>query len=174
MRRIAVFVLLVGILAAGCKRKHHPNPSATIEEESELASSISVAEARDASQLLSGFYGLEGNAWRWSTKKFAVSLAPPATTAPQGASLELDCSLPEVIATRMLGVSVTPTVGTTKLAPIRIDKIGDQTLKFDVPPDALKQDAIIVQFELDKAIAPSASDSRELGIVVARIGFVSK
>ncbi len=174
MRRIAVLVLLAGVLAAGCKRKHHPNPSATIEEESELASSISVAEPRDASQLLSGFYNLEQNAWRWSMKKFAVTLAPPLNGALRGATLELQCSLPDVIAAKMLGVLVTPTVGAVKLAPVRIDKAGDQVLKFDVPIEPLKQEAIVVQFELDKAIGPDSADSRELGLVVSHIGFVSK
>lgn len=174
MRRIAVLVLLAGVLAAGCKRKHHPNPSATIEEESELASTISVAEPRDASQLLSGFYGLEQNAWRWSMKKFAVSLAPPLNGAQRGATLELACSLPDVIAAKMLGVSVTPIVGGVRLAPVKVDKAGDQVLKFDVPAEPLKKDAVIVEFELDKAIGPETSDSRELGLVVSHIGFVSK
>lgn len=174
MRRIAVLVLLAGVMIAGCKRTRHPKPSATIEEDAELASTISVAEPRDASQLLSGFYSLEQNAWRWSMKKFAVSLAPPTNGPRRGAVLELHCSLPDAVAGKLLGVSVTPVVGSVKLAPVQIRKAGDQVLKFDVPPEALKQDAVVVQFELDKAIEPGEGYARELGLVVLSIGFVSK
>lgn len=174
MRRLVVLVLLAALAAAGCKRVRHPNPAATIEEESELASAISVADPHDASQLLSGFYNLEDNAWRWSQKQFAVSLAPPANGAAVGATLQLNCDVPDVVAKQMLGVAITPTVGATKLKPMQLTKAGAQELRFEVPPEALKPAAVIVQFDLDKAIEPSNNDSRQLGVVVTRIGFVSK
>lgn len=174
MRRTVVLVLLAASLAAGCKRVRHPNPSATIEEESELATAITVNDPRDASQLLSGFHGLEDNSWRWSMKQFAVSLATPPNGAAVGAILQLTCDLPEVVAKQMMGVSVTPTVDTTRLPPLKVTKIGRHELRFDVPPDALKPAAVTVQFALDKAIGPTSSDSRELGIVITAVGFVSK
>ena len=169
--RFLTLVSLLLLLSAGCKRRHHPNPSATIEEESELAIAVSVADPRDASQLLSGFHALEQNTWRWTMKRFAVSLATPANAGTRGAKLELKFVLPEAIAAQMLGVTITPSIGGAKAGSCRVDKAGEQSCVFQVGPDLLKADAVIVQFDLDKAIAPNAGDSRELGIIAFRIGF---
>jgi hypothetical protein len=169
--RYLTLVALLLLLSAGCKRRHHPNPSATIEEESELAIAVSVADPRDASQLLSGFYGLEQDAWRWTKKRFAVSLATPANASTRGAKLELKFVLPEAVAAQMLGVTITPTISGAKAGSCRVEKAGEQSCVFQVAPEALKSDAVVVQFDLDKAVGPNAGDSRELGIIAFRIGF---
>ncbi len=174
MRRIALLLSIAALLNAGCKRRHHPNPAATIEEEGELATAISVADPKDATQLLSGFHAVEGGAWRWSMKKFAVSLAPPSGGAQRGATLSLDYALPDAVAGKLLGVSVTATVAGQPVPPCKVTKPGSQTCRFDVPATALKDAAVVVQFELDKAVEPDAADSRQLGLVVARIGFTAK
>jgi hypothetical protein len=174
LRRIAVLVLTAALALSGCKRKHHPNPAATIEEESELASVISVAEPRDSSQLLNGFHAVEQNAWRWTMKEFAVSLGPPPNSALRGAKLELNFSLPDVVKDKLLGVTITPAVAGVKLKPFKVEKTGDQVASFDVSYEQLKSEAVVVQFFLDKGIPPSTGDSRELGLVVSRIGFVTK
>ena len=174
MRRLAVMLCAVALLGTGCKQRLHPNPAATIEEEGELSNSISVAEPKDAAQLLSGFHTVEGGAWRWSMKKFAVSLAPPANAAQNGATLILNFALPDAVAAKLLGVSVTPTVAGQQIAPCKVTKAGEQACQFDVPAEALKNDAVVVEFELDKAVEPGSDDSRQLGLVVSRIGFAAK
>jgi hypothetical protein len=174
MRRLALLLCAAALLDSGCKRRQHPNPAATIEEESELANSISVADPKDAVQLLSGFYNVEDGAWRWSMKKFAVSLAPPADAARNGATLVLNFALPDAVAGKLLGVSVTPSVAGQRLQPCRVTKAGEQACQFDVPAAALKADAVVVEFELDKAVGPGDGDSRQLGLVVSRIGFTAK
>ncbi|HEY3440113.1 MAG TPA: hypothetical protein VGK29_05155 [Paludibaculum sp.] len=174
MRRIALLLCACALLTAGCKRRHHPNPAATIEEEGELASAISVADPKDASQLLSGFHTVESDSWRWSMKKFAVSLAPPLGAPQKGATLVLNFALPDAVAAKLLGLSITPTVAGQRIAPCQVTKPGEQACQFDVPPNALKTGAVVVEFELSKAIEPGDGDSRQLGLVVARIGFTAK
>ena len=174
MRRLVVLICACALLGTGCKRRQHPNPAATIEEEAELSSSISVAEPKDATQLLSGFHAVEGDAWRWSMKKFAVSLAPPANAAQNGATLVLNFALPDAVAAKLLGVSITPTVAGQKVPSCKVTKAGEQACQFAVPAAALKADAVVVEFELDKAVEPGDGDSRQLGLVVSRIGFAAK
>ena len=47
-------------------------------------------------QLVSGFYGIETGAWRWTGKQFAVALGTPAGAAQKGAVLELKLTVPPV------------------------------------------------------------------------------
>lgn len=174
MRRVALLLSAAVLLVAGCKSRQHPNPAATIEEEVELATSISVADPKDATQLLSGFYAVEGGAWRWSMKKFAVSLATPAGALRKGATLTLNFALPDAVAGKMLGVSVTPSVAGQRVKPCKVTKAGEQACEFDVPAAALKTEAVVVEFELDRAVEPGEGDSRQLGLVVSRIGLTAK
>ena len=174
MRRIAILLCAATVLVSGCKRRQHPNPAATIEEEGELSQSVNVADPRDGTQLLSGFHGVEGGSWRWSMKKFAVSLAPPGNAAQNGATLVLNFALPDAVAGKLLGLSITPSVAGQRIPPCRVTKAGEQACRFDVPAAALKAAAVVVEFELDKAAEPGAGDSRQLGLVVSRIGFTAK
>ncbi|MBI5280570.1 MAG: hypothetical protein HY858_02725 [Candidatus Solibacter usitatus] len=171
MRRVAALALLAGLTVGGCKRARHTNPGATIEEQTELASAIGVAERQDSSQLLSGFHEVEQGAWRWTMKEFAVSLAPPPESALKGVRLELEFSLPQAVAGKLMGMSITPAVSGVRLKPFKVEKAGDQKASFEVSYEQLRGEAVIVQFFLDKWIAPGDGDSRELGLVVSRIGF---
>jgi len=107
-------------------------------------------------------------------KKFAVSLAPPANAAQNGATLELNFALPDAVAAKLLGVSITPIVAGQRVPPCKVTKPGEHLCKFEVPPAALKYAAVVVEFELDKAVEPGEGDSRQLGLVVSRIGFTAK
>jgi hypothetical protein len=171
LRILSLLAVMALLAPAGCKLKHHANPSATVEEETELASFIHVADPRDSSQIISGFYGVEQNAWRWTMQSFVVSLAPPEGAAQRGAKLVLQFALPQVLASKMLGVTVTPVIDGSKLPPFKVVKAGDQSCSFDVPAELLKKDAVLVDFQLDRTAKASESDSRELGLVVSAIGF---
>lgn len=175
MRKLIVLTAAAALLASpACKRQRHPNPMATIEEESPLASTVSMADPAASSQLLSGFHAVEQNAWRWSARKFSVSLAVPKEAAARGASLELKLTLPEAVAGTMLGVSVQPSIGGRALLPYRVTQPGEQTASFDVPRELLNTPAVIADFELDKVVAPREGESRELGLVVAQVSLVAK
>jgi hypothetical protein len=170
-----VFVAAAALLCgAGCKRKAKPNVAATEEGMGELSTMIHTADPRTASQLLRGFYPVEGGAWRWTMQKFAVSLATPNKAATTGATLEVRFALPEPVIQKLKTVSLSATLNGVPLAAQNYAKAGEQVYQAEVPPSALKADAVTVEFALDKALPPGAIDQRELGVVVSSIGFESK
>jgi hypothetical protein len=66
MRKLIVIAAASLLLVSpACKRKRHPNPMATIESESPLASTVSMADPA-ASASCSTASMPWGNAWRWS------------------------------------------------------------------------------------------------------------
>lgn len=175
MRKLILMTAAAVLLSSpACKRKRHPNPMATVEEESPLASTISMADPAASSQLLSGFHAVEQNAWRWSAKKFSVSLAVPREAAQRGARLELKLTLPDAIAGPMLGVNITPSIAGRALRPFQVAKTGEQIAAFDVPKELLNTAAVIADFDLDKVIPPREGESRELGLVVAQVSLVAQ
>jgi len=175
LRRITALILILSALsAAGCKRRHRPNPNATIEEESELSSTVSVADPRDSAQLLGGFYNLEQNAWRWTAKQFSVSLATPMGAAQRGARLEVQFTVPHIVAADLAGVSIAATIGGTKLPPFRATKTGEQVASFDVPAGALQAEAVIAEFDLDKTVPVRDGETRVLGVIVSRFALVGR
>ncbi|MCL4794676.1 MAG: hypothetical protein KJZ84_08940 [Bryobacteraceae bacterium] len=172
MLRIALFLILAAALAiTGCERKYRPDPMATIEEPEDLKSSIAMGDPRDASQLLHGFYEAEGSSWRWSMRRFGVSLRPPAGAALQGASLRMTFTIPDAAAEPLTGLEIRASVSGVKLEPFRVSGAGEHHYQAPVPKAALAGEAVTVEFELSRAIEPGVLDGRELGIVVSSIGF---
>lgn len=172
MLRIASFLILAATLSfTGCERKYRPDPMATIEEPEDLKSSIAMGDPRDASQLLHGFYEAEAGSWRWSMRRFGVSLRPPAGAALQGASLRMTFTIPETAAAPLAGLEIGAAVSGVKLEPFRASGVGEQQYQALVPKEALAGEAVTVEFELSRAIEPGVLDGRELGIVVSSIGF---
>jgi hypothetical protein len=175
VRTLAVITIALSLLAAGaCKRPRHINPAATIEEPGELASRVNLADPNAGSQILHGFYGVEAGSWRWSMKRFAVSLQPPLEAARRGARLEMKFAAPDAVWQKIGPLSVQASVAGTPLAPVRITHPGDQSLRVDVPPGVLGADPVIVEFTLDKSFRASENDARELGLIVSEIGFDSE
>lgn len=172
MPRIALSLILLAAAALpGCQRKFRPDPMATIEEPEELKSSIAMGDPRDAAQLLHGFYDAEQTSWRWSMRRFGVSLRPPAGAAHAGANLCMIFTIPPPAAPAMAGVEISATVSGVKLEPFRAGGAGEQEYKVRVPREALAGEAVTVEFELSKAIPPGGLDGRELGLVVSSIRF---
>jgi len=78
MRNRLLLAALAACLAlAGCRSKQKVKVQATEEEAPSLASTLHVADPKVAAQLISGFYGIEGDSWRWTAGKFSVLLRPP-------------------------------------------------------------------------------------------------
>lgn len=173
MRRILIAACALSIFAApACKRVHHPNPNATIEEESELSSAIEMSDPSDAAQLLSGFYNLEQNAWRWTTKQFSVSLASPKSATPRAGRLEFKFTVPDVVASELAGVTVSASVEGRALGSYQAARPGEQTAVFTVPPEIMQADAMIVDFTLDKTIPRRDAETRDLGVIALQFSLV--
>ena len=162
------------IALAGCRTKQKVRVQATEEEAPSLASTVHVADPRSSAQLVSGFYPVEQNAWRWTAGKFSVLLRPPRGSAQNGATLQVKLSVPDPVIAKLKTVSLGASVGATKLPPETYTQAGEFTYSRDVPPGALSADAVKIDFALDKSIPPGDVDQRELGIVVTSVGLEPK
>jgi len=174
MRILMVVVALsLAIVPAGCRR-HRRVTVETVEEAPALASVVATADPHIVKQLISGFYGVEQNSWRWTAGRFSVLLRPPRSAAANGAVLQLKFAIPDVALSRLAGVSLSAYVNGTALAPETYTQGGQFIYSRDVPARLLAGDVARVDFSLDKTIRPTPADQRELGVVVSLVGFQPK
>jgi hypothetical protein len=175
MRRLVFPLLLIAALAlapVGCKRKRRK--ANTDEQPAGLATMVNAADPRTSVQLLRGFHGLEQNAWRWTAGEFAVTLKPPAGAAQKGATLELKFVIPGAVIGKLKSMTLTAAVNGQKLPPETYTKEGEYTFTRDVPASALQQEAVNVDFTLDKFLPATADDMRDLGVIMTMVGFEAK
>ena len=177
-RRTAMMLCVVALplmlAPLGCRRSRKVKVQATEEEAPRLASIVHTSDPKTAGQLVSGFYDVEQNAWRWAQKRFSVVLRPPVGSAQRGAVLNLKFTVPDVTITRLQNVTVSAALNGSPLAPEAYRKAGEYTYSRDVPPNLLTGDSVRVDFTLDKAMAPGEVDQRELGVVVLSVGLELK
>ena len=145
MRTRTVAILLTASYAAGgagCKRRSRPRSSMTEEEAPQLASIVHVADPRSSAQLVSGFYDMEQNAWRWTAGKFAVVLRVPRGAAQKGAMLHLKFSDSgrRDRAAEVGGRSAAMIEGTA-LKPQTYTQAGEFTYDPEVPASLLARDS---------------------------------
>lgn len=125
-------------------------------------------------QLVKGFHSLEGGAWRWTAGKFQVLLKPPLAAAQRGAVLSFAFSIPEVVIQKLSVITLTASVGGTKLKSETWSKPGAYTYSADVAAALLAGDAVTFDFEFDKSLPSGSVDQRELAVVATSIGLESK
>ncbi len=169
----AILVLSLALAPAGC-RPHRRAAVQTVEEETALQSVVATADQNAATQLISGFYGIEQHAWRWTAGRFSVLLRPPRTAASKGAQLQFKFTIPEVSMVQLKAVTLSAYVNGTPLAPENYTHSGEFVYKRDVPANLLGGEVARIDFSLDKTVAPSAADRRELGVVATLVGFQPK
>lgn len=164
----------LALCAAAC-RKAEPDLSGFTEEEPpHLSSQIRVADPRVALQLLSGWHQVEGNAWRWTARNFAVILRPPPGSATLGAILRFQLSVPSVVITTLKFVTLSASIGSVHLSPETYLQPCDAVYARDIPPSILSGDSVRVDFSLDKAMEPSQADGRELGVIAHSLSLETK
>jgi hypothetical protein len=162
------------LAATGCKPREKIKTEATEEAPAQLASVVYMADPKASVQLLRGFHAVEGNAWRWTMGKFAVTLRPPATAPQRGATLKASFALPEAVTKKVGPVTVSAIVNGLVLPGERYEKPGDHAYSRDVPPSALAAEAVTCEFVLDRFLPAGAVDQRELGLVMSSIGLEPK
>jgi hypothetical protein len=171
----ALLPVVPALLLAGAACDYDRIPKRpTIEEAPRLASTVRMGDSAAAAQLVSGFYDIEGGAWRWTQKQFAVLLQPAAPFAQARSVLELQFWVPETSIQALKSLTLTASVGGSTLAPETYRKAGAYTYRRDVDPKLISGDAVRIDFQLDKTMPPGAADLRELGIVVTSAGLVAK
>ncbi|HEV2689588.1 MAG TPA: hypothetical protein VGV35_13590 [Bryobacteraceae bacterium] len=173
--RRPLLLLLIPLLLAplGCKQRRR-RIALQAAEETAVASMVSAADPRATSQFAKGFYPVEGGSWRWTAKDFTVNLSPPRGAAQNGAQLVLEFSVPEVVIQRLKSITLSASIDGLKLTPEQYTSTGIFSYVRAVPADKLQTQNIPVDFTLDKALPPTAADSRELGIIVTQAGFKIK
>ncbi len=175
-RRILISsVLLSACAIAGCRSGHLDSNDRTEEEPAQpLATRVEAADPRAAPQLVSGWWYVEQNAWRWTARKFAVILRPPIGAASGGAVLRLNFSLPDVVFSHCKEVTLSASIQGEPLAPETYRRPGAALYTRDIPADLLSTHSVRVDFELDKALPPSKADMRELGLVARSLGLETR
>ncbi len=174
MRRLTVVLLLAALAlagTAGCKRKKRARIA---EDQGTLTTVVAVAEPHATAQLIRGFHAVEQGAWRWTERRFAVTLRTPAGAAQKGAWLELGLAIPEASLAQLKSQTLSAVVNGYATPPETYRTAGVLSYKREIPPSALAGDAVTVEFTLDKALPPSAQDGRELGVIVTSVGLQPK
>lgn len=153
------------ILLAGCHRVNAP------------ASVIHMADPAAASQLMKGFYAVEGssggNRFRWAGSDFSIALAPPPT-ASHGARLLLRLYFPETQIQKLGPMTLTAFVDGEPLAPETYTKGGSYDFVRDIPACFLDTNVLPISFSFDPYSPKSENDPRDLGAVVLMAALEAK
>jgi len=170
-----VLILLTAALlpSVSCKQKRKWATPEPLTQQSFLGSSINISDPSSSTQLLSGFYGVE-DTWRWTKKDFSVALGRPGTATEKGAKMTLVFAIPDVVIQKLKSITLYAAINGVNLPSETYTKPGDYTYSRDLPPASFTAEKVKLDFHLDKALPPSTSDGRELGIIVSAIGFESK
>ena len=168
--RLCCSALLVTLALAplSCKRQQAD------QEAPGMASTVHMGDPQIGNQLVSGFYGIEQNAWRWTGRRFSLVLRPPSGASQKGATLQLRLTVPPVVIEKLKTIALSATIGGSTLPPETYTQAGNYTYTREVAPALLAGESVRVDFQLDKSIPPSGADRRELGIIVASIGLEPK
>jgi tRNA (mo5U34)-methyltransferase len=116
-------------------------------------------------ELLEGWHGAEGTGWRWTKRKFEALIRSSSSTPPKCLTARLFVAEGILQKTNPLQLSLTINGRPTETRQYR--SAGHQTL-FQKLWSNLGAE-ILLQFELNEALAPDGHDERERGIVVESI-----
>ena len=167
--------LLSASFATGCKSSQLDLTNRTEEEPApRLAAKVETADPRTVPQLVSGWWYVEDNAWRWTARRFAVILRRPIGAARAGALLRLNLALPDVIFSRFKEVTLSATIQDKPLAPETYRRPGAALYTRDIPANLLSTPSVRVDFELDKALPPNQADKRELGVIARNVSLETR
>jgi tRNA (mo5U34)-methyltransferase len=123
-----------------------------------------LANRSENLSLIRGWHDLEFGAWRWTERRFSVGLAAPLHDEP--ATLRFRFHLPPPVAALRSSLSLAAAVNGTALPPQTCSGAGDHHYVRSVPASALTPGNVVIDFELDSALGPTAMDRRELGLLV--------
>lgn len=124
-------------------------------------SGFELTHASRRPEKLDGFYPMEAGGFRWTKRQFALTFAGPGP-----ARLVLQLYIPDASIQKLGAVTMTARLGDHDFAPETFRKSGQYTFDRDIPAAWMKPVGNHFDFTLDKSLAPTAQDGRELGIVV--------
>jgi hypothetical protein len=170
VRRLSPAVFAVLLAVAGCRQeKIHLEP--TEEGTLALASTVQMGDRNAAMQLVRGFHAIEGGTWRWTMGRFAITLRVPEGAARDGAKLVVRFVAPEPVVEKLGPGTLTAKIGERVVGSSTFREAGQQTLTAAIPAADLRSETATFNFALDKYLAASGTDGRELGVIVESIGL---
>jgi hypothetical protein len=107
-------------------------------------------------QLVDGWHVLENGAWRWTKRRFSLTVAPGAQRLSLKVTVPPNLELPLTLTARVEGIAI---------AAHTLTRPGDFECAQIVPPGA----EVLVEFEVDRALPPDATDGRQRAILVRGI-----
>jgi len=168
---LALAALLWAPLA--CKHKK-PAAQQIVQEATRVPTTVQLGDPRAAGQVVSGFFDIEENAWRWTGKQFVVEVGTPLGATGRGATLELYFTIPQVVIDKNPSITLTASVDGNVLPPETYTKPGEYVYRRDVPASLMNAETVRVAFELDKTMTPGGADTRALGVVATKVALVRK
>jgi hypothetical protein len=113
------------------------------------------------SQIVSGIYKLEENAWRWMAGRGVLLLKP----LPEAATLEIALYIPDASPARQVTVRADGRL----VAEARFDGPGSHTI-VSGQPVATSGDTVTIEILADRSFLPQG-DQRELGFILSSVGL---
>jgi hypothetical protein len=126
-------------------------------------SSLQMADPAGTAQLLSGFHGLEQNAWRWTERRFSVMLGLPRGSTPT--QLHFRFAISPVVIGRLKSQTLTASAQGVAIGSESYDAAGEYLFSKPLAPTAAKTGSMRIDFELDHAVPAGELETRELGVI---------
>jgi len=143
--------------------------------ESHLLSTIPMNNAAAAPQLLSGFYAVENNMWRWTAGKFSVRLGVPPAAAQSGVTVALSFVIPDAAIRKLQKITIAASAGGMQLNSQSYDTAGPYVFNADIPAGPLlNSESVTVDFTVDKTFRPDGGDRRDLAIIANSVSLAAK
>ena len=117
-------------------------------------------------RLLDGWHQMEADDWRWTARRFSVEM--DHELALENAHLRFAFHLPASVLAAHPQVRLRAYVAGRELAETAYDTKGNHEYRAAI--GALPAGPVRVDFEVDRALGPTASDLRELGVRVRFLG----
>ncbi len=112
--------------------------------------------AADCTQLVDGWHVLEQDAWRWAQRHFSIAVVPGNRRVSLHVTIPANLAPPLTLTARVSGELIA-----THILPAP----GDYQCAQHVPPGA----GFLLEFHVDRALPPDATDARERAILVRDI-----
>lgn len=130
---------------------------------------LTVADPAYQDRLLRGFYG-GTDPWRWTARRFAVSLdVPPPVGAPT--AVALDMNAPDELMSVVHQVTLTARVNGHVVGSRKYTASGRNYVEFKVPRAFLNKSPAELDFELDRG-AKDPYNGREIGLIVVSVSLL--
>ena len=110
-----------------------------------------------------GWHAMEDDSWRWTERIFGVHLWGRFPTCPE-AKLRFRFTIPDELIRSISPINLQAAINGLPLPACEYTSSGEHNYIALIPP--LTTDRLAIRFELNKAMAPSPADRRELGVQV--------